>query len=319
MFLHQEKSAGNSVKTSLVHAVAQSGGTLHGHKIMRCGAKQWYVNRCKDGAQKIRQGQKVVVVGTHVLALQHEPNASGCIWTTMAREPLSRLVSSYFYCKYPVGKKRFGTAVPHQNKDQLCAKTEFLFDGGDPSVPELRKWAKHWRDKLFTQMLVPEFADNGRTMWGPSVAKECRVRRRPSGRGGSEISEMRTRDIGSRSWTCQRNIIEKRVGTNDTEGDRQELLKLATNTARTQFAVTGITTDFAASLARMSVAMGTKLESLHNTHGSEAHTALELEMVEAVKNDPHVLGYLQTDMRIFEAFKAANEEQSSFTRVSKDG
>lgn len=59
-----------------------------------------------------------------------------CVWATMSREPVSRLISALFYCRHG------------WDNDPLCGKSRLL--AKDATI---QSWAKHWGNYLFRELM----------------------------------------------------------------------------------------------------------------------------------------------------------------------
>lgn len=64
------------------------------------------------------------------------PGDGRCVWATMAREPISRLLSAFYYCKYG------------WNKDPLCGNSRL-----EAANATIHQFAKHWGNYLFRELM----------------------------------------------------------------------------------------------------------------------------------------------------------------------
>jgi len=80
----------------------------------------------------------VSVHGGYSLSLAHEEKLphSRCRWFTMVREPIDRLVSSYFHCKLNA-------------MDPLCASSIL-----NAKRATIEQWAEHWGNYLFRELML---------------------------------------------------------------------------------------------------------------------------------------------------------------------
>lgn len=159
------RGAENSSKCVVFHSQHKSGGATIEQKLSRypqrysgvdsaewnfckyckfhCDRENWQCeNQTCPQESKFTpvENLKVAFKGyTPLLAGTKEWGSAGdgkCVWATMSREPISRLVSAYYYCKL-----RWGN-------DPLCGSGAL-----DVSKSTLLEFAKHWGNYLFREFL----------------------------------------------------------------------------------------------------------------------------------------------------------------------
>lgn len=93
IFSHLQKSGGSSIK-----AILKMGGCRTRTKV-NYDVQNW----CGEKATPDRSGNehhdKIVIMGGYTEALRFDPNFNYCVWLTIFRHPIPRLVSAFFYCK----------------------------------------------------------------------------------------------------------------------------------------------------------------------------------------------------------------------------
>ena len=275
VFLHQEKSGGHSVKALLTSALKPT------HRLGKCTSIGWGShNRCADAAALVERGERVLIESAYVLGA---PGllAGNCTWVTMAREPLARVVSAFFYCTY---KNPF---------DQLCVRNfthkpkrrnhtqETLTDAAalDARLSEFRAFADAWREKLRFQLRMPAFAND-------ILFKRVHMhKRRPDERRPTRMS-----------WQLANNALA---------GDA-EPVGATIAAAERRFAVVGLVERFRESVERMGAALELKLESnVHATHGSEAYADDARRLLARARGDAAIADTVAVDAAIYDAFAAA--------------
>jgi len=271
VFLHQEKSGGNSMKTLLNKALRPT------HRQVLCNSLEWRKNRCADKTN-FERGERVLISSAFALGA---PGllAGNCTWVTMAREPLARVVSAFFYCTY---KNPF---------DQLCVRDsthkpkrrnhtqETLTDAAalDARLSEFRAFADAWREKLRFQLRMPAFAND-------ILFKRVHVhKRRPD-----ERRPM--------SWQLAKNALA---------GDA-EPVGATIAAAERRFAVVGLVERFRESVERMGAVLELKLKSdVHSTHGSGTYADDERRLLARARGDAAIADTVAVDAAIYDAFAAA--------------
>ena len=268
--LHQEKSGGNSMKTLLSRAL------LPTHRQVLCNSKEWAKNRCANKTN-FERGERVLINSAFTLGAP-DFLAGNCTWVTMAREPLARVVSAFFYCTY---KNPF---------DQLCVRNstlmpkrrnhtqETLTDAAalDARFSEFRAFADAWREKLRLQLRMPAFAND--ILFKRVHMHERRPNERPM------------------SWQLANYALA---------GDA-EPVGATIAAAKRRFAVVGLVERFQESVERMGAALELNLMSaVHHTHGSEAYADDELRLLARARGDAAIADTVAVDAVIYDAFAAA--------------
>ena len=136
-FHSMHKSAGLTFVTVLSNIVHQ---VLHG-TIWKCDQQEWSWERmrCPDGGDAMASRQPRLLVKGHSLsmALTGPWMQPRCKWVTIFREPISRSISAYFYCKF------------ERPIDPLCGHTHFDFHNRS-----FGEFAAFWSDFGFREMLL---------------------------------------------------------------------------------------------------------------------------------------------------------------------
>ena len=269
--LHQEKSGGNSMKTLLSKALRPT------HRQVLCNSKEWAKNRCANKTN-FERGERVLINSAFTLGAP-DFLAGNCTWVTMAREPLARVVSAFFYCTY---KNPF---------DQLCVRNstlmpkrrnhtqETLTDAAalDARFSEFRAFADAWREKLRLQLQLPAFAND------------------------ILIERFRMQDKGSKEWPLNPWQLAKNALAGDAEPVGATIAA-----AKRRFAVVGLVERFQESVERMGAALELNLMSdVHHTHGSEAYADDELRLLARARGDAAIADTVAVDAVIYDAFAAA--------------
>ena len=270
VFLHQEKSGGHSMKMLLTKALRPT------HRHVLCNSQEWAKNRCAD-TTNVERGERVLIESAFVLGA---PGllAGNCTWVTMAREPLARVVSAFFYCTY------------QSPFDQLCVRNsthtpkrrnhtqETLTDAAalDARFSEFRAFADAWREKLRLQLRMPAFAND-------TLFKRVHMQLK----GSKERPPI---------WQLAKNALA---------GDA-EPVGATIAAAERRFAVVGLVERFRESVERMGAALELNLKSnVHATHGSETYADDELRLLARARGDAAIADTVAVDAVIYDAFAAA--------------
>jgi len=149
----QHKSGGLVMESIISHRKAAD---VIRPDVYRCdvvsGDENWNckAQECMHGIKADRKNDRVAIRGyTPVLEGRPEWSHDKCTWVTMSREPIARLVSAAFYCKYD------------KPGDPLCGRTRI-----DAQTATIRDWAKHWGNYLFRELL-----------WFPDLHAHAKSRR----------------------------------------------------------------------------------------------------------------------------------------------
>ena len=270
VFLHQEKSGGHSMKTLLAKALRPT------HRQVLCNSREWAKNRCANKTN-FERGERVLINSAFTLGAP-DFLAGNCTWVTMAREPLARVVSAFFYCTY---KNPF---------DQLCVRNstlmpkrrnhtqETLTDAAalDARFSEFRAFADAWREKLRLQLRMPAFAND--ILFKRVYMHERRPNERPM------------------SWQLANYALA---------GDA-EPVGATIAAAKRRFAVVGLVERFQESVERIGTALELNLKSsVHATHGSETYADDELRLLARARGDAAIADTVAVDAVIYDAFAAA--------------
>eukprot|EP00966_Prymnesium_polylepis_P156687 3620433-Prymnesium_polylepis.1 len=154
VFLHQQKAGGTTMRL-LLSRVA-SGRNL---SMSSCDGWHWRVwLECEVPQKRVwswdDQGRMIyhpvpppaamMIVGDSALGaplVERQCSTSACLYVTMFREPTSRLVSSYIYCRRP--------SIPN---DVLCHLA-----GCSPRTATIEDWAEHWGRFALLQAWLPQY------------------------------------------------------------------------------------------------------------------------------------------------------------------
>ena len=162
VFHEQHKSAGSTIihvlraHGSVALASHQVGTKQHaalsdirrGIALTRCDTATWSLNAATCSFAKrfayMRSDGGRILMGGYAMALAahesfHRPR---CKWMTIFREPISRLVSSYLYCRRLTKDRKL-------RPDPLCANG--VLNASSASIEE---WAEHWGNFLLRELLL---------------------------------------------------------------------------------------------------------------------------------------------------------------------
>lgn len=135
IFSHLQKSGGSSIK-----AILKMGGCRTCIKV-NYDVQNW----CGEKATPDRSGDehhdKLVLMGGYTEALRGDPTFKDCVWLTIFRHPIPRLVSAFFYCKIKA-------------RDPCCGANKMPAEARD----NITAFAKHWGNfavRQFALGLIP--------------------------------------------------------------------------------------------------------------------------------------------------------------------
>lgn len=197
-----------------------------------------------------------------------------CAWTTMSREPVSRLVSALFYCKN------------QWSKDPLCGLHRL-----DAKKATLHQWADHWGNFLFRELL-----------WHPELRKLAESRR--------EFNNHQF-DCWDEPWVQYKDQLAGGDDVRTPSGKKNfQAVKdhlLGRNNAAPLYDVYGVMEMWNETMAAFDHVM--PLESphtwvhaaaqAHSFHGSEEWHDEEKAMLEEARQDPYVLAALAGDIQLY--------------------
>jgi len=139
VFHAMHKSAGNTFVAVFSMANGAMGGTRYD-----CDNKYWdWGSKLCPGAAKTTREPRLLCRGHALSMAQSAPwLRPPCKWVTVFREPVSRLLSAYYYCKA-------------QRRDPLCGSRHFNFDSAAfGNASHVAAFAAHWGDFAFREMLL---------------------------------------------------------------------------------------------------------------------------------------------------------------------
>jgi hypothetical protein len=205
---------------------------------------------------------------------------ANCKYITMFREPISRLVSAYYYCN-------------HGNPgDPLCGSNRLK--AGSASIEE---WADHWGNYLFRELLLypplrKEVMPNGTA----SCDALCQVR-------GNESYQ------GDNFWYKWKIALGEGQDLKSAAGQRNmQLLKqhlLGSDGVQPFYDAVGITTQWENSMklfdkvAPLHASWKPLSDKYHETHGSGEWVSEERSTLERAMTNQHVLKALEADLKIY--------------------
>jgi len=204
--------------------------------------------------------------------------SSNCLWFTVFREPVSRLVSALFYCRLQVNEKGMTSEV-----DPLCG-AEHL----DPRTASVREWAAHWGSYLFDELLQhPDLRPDilTQTQSGPHVAPPW--------------YDMKQRLAGGDS-------IETAAGRANLEKVHNWLDTIDGSTSG-PYGIIGLAEEWEETCALLDRGLPLRRgkwadvsETYKNEHGSEVYKDQEEAARDAARSDPVVLKALAADIQLYD-------------------
>ena len=217
---------------------------------------------------------------TPILAA-HLPQALGhshCTWVTMFREPISRLVSAYAYCKHSKGF------------DALCGATVV-----DARRSSLEKFAAHWGNALFRELLMFNWPVN------TSCGVLCQARATKA-----ETVARAMRATFSPVWLIQK------VALNGTDNPQQRsdptLNRVISAVASLElFDVVGVVEQFSLSMKAFDCLVPLarnrswqrEASTHHSSHHSESYANESRRLLHQARTSLAIQRYLQADINIY--------------------
>ena len=298
VFHSQHKSAGHTIVQVLTHEPLRASGLTRyawancdacRH---RCDARNWdyAADTCSSVASVPTDPRAAPLrLLTHggALSLATSPawsHRSGCMWTTTFREPISRLVSSLFYCRAEVANR------PLEHVDSLCAANHL-----DPRNATVREWAAHWGNYLLRELLQhPDLSPLARPAARavPVTPPWYNAKQRLAGADSTETAAGRANLAA---------VHRRLAGT----GEDAPL-----------FSAIGLAERWEESCAVFDRAMPLREGSWLNatgrwrdSHGSEAYAAEEEAALAAARSDAVVRARLDADLSLYEHARTLFEAQ----------
>lgn len=142
VFHAQHKSGGNTIAGILREHTKDILGKDDRSSSHKCDVRDWQYSSARCNLPKTlarnARSRPISVYGGYSLSLAHDEKLSHsrCRWFTMVREPVDRLVSSYFHCKLHA-------------KDPLCASSVL-----SAKSATIEQWAEHWGNYLFRELML---------------------------------------------------------------------------------------------------------------------------------------------------------------------
>ena len=280
-FHSMHKSAGLTFVTVLSHIVHQ---VLHG-TLLKCEQQEWSweLKRCPDGGDVMASRQPRLLIKGHSLSMA----ATGpwmqptCKWVTLFREPISRSISAYFYCKL------------ERPIDPLCGHTHFNFHNqsyGD--------FASFWSDFGFREMLLhPALRGTAVDHFNATGLPTSRT----STWTGVPVWYAWKRAVTA-AWGMGAALSEARFGAVKAALEGGKLFDYIGVVER--FDDTCRLLDTVLPLPPSVIARGDtfrKLASrLSSSHGSQRYKAQELSTLASARQDPAVHASLSVDIQLYE-------------------
>lgn len=276
----QHKSAGHIGEAMFRHHplnnTVPEGSGLHGWDIFSCDQQTWdCVNNMCVHEQPFNAPFRVAMQGyTGVLVGSKEwgrPGDGKCVWATMSREPVSRLVSAFFYCQYGSGF------------DPLCGRT--VLHAKNATIQE---WAQHWGNFLFRELLLNtdmrQFAEKQ-----PDFHPE----------------NYSCRHEAWLSWKYQLNGGDD-PRTESGKSNLMELRKHMTGRASPLYDIHGVVemweetmTLFDEIMPMAGASWVHDASGIDDSHGSGAWKAEEVRVLQAARADPVILAELAADIELY--------------------
>jgi len=276
VFHAQHKSAGNTLVSTL-ESERLKGYEARSYNV-RCDEHQLSIRSLSCIPPKFIQMPYIMTAGYAQTASESGPFGHGkCVWLTMFREPVSRLVSAFYYCK------RIGA-------DPLCASNRL-----DAKKATIEQWADHWGNFLFRELLL------GGPLRGEAM---------PNGTSAqcNALCDAQSQNPQDHAWYIWKTALGEGQMLESEAGKRN--MRLVTKFLRGDgvpplYDAVGVTTQWAKSMQLFdrTAPLHAKWEELskhhHTTHNSGLWKEEEENELQVARENTHVLQAIAADLKIY--------------------
>ena len=171
VFHAQHKSAGNTIVQTLLrvpwlHANVSADAWRGCHCQWLCDVRfwDWGIRGCPSAGAVTATTTPRLLTRGYALSMARHPSwarASGCLWVTIFREPVSRLVSAQFYCRSAPQDPLCGPRRSSSSRSRPMSVSVVAAE--DPTLSP-GSWARHWGNYLLRELLLhPDLAATATT------------------------------------------------------------------------------------------------------------------------------------------------------------